>query len=110
MGIEINNANAGRPDSLRKDSGKLAPPDATNAAPAESKADKSTADSVSLSNRAKGLTQLESEIKNLPDVDQSKVDALKAKIESGEYQVNPGNMAQKMLDMESWYFILSKGP
>ena len=60
----------------------------------------STADSVSLSSAAKTLVEIENSLKALPEVDRSRVEAIKARIESGEYQINPENVAQKMLDME----------
>lgn len=61
-------------------------------------------ETVSLSNKVQGLQQLESEVKNLPEVDQDKVAKIKAALEDGSYQVNSEKLAQKMLDFEKGIF------
>jgi len=104
MSIDINQISSNRPEGpKRHDSGKVTTPSAhsteNKSANTPSK-DTSTRDSVSLSSAAKNLAKIESELKSLPDIDQSKVDAIKARIESGDYQVNSQNLAQKLLDTE----------
>ena len=103
MSIDINNINPLRPDSARSQG-------ASNEAKAEVKgqvdssqtaASSASTDNVSLSSTAKALTQIESDLKQLPEVNQAKVDAIKAKIDNGSYQIDSDNMAQKMLDLES---------
>ncbi|WP_053981363.1 flagellar biosynthesis anti-sigma factor FlgM [Marinagarivorans algicola] len=54
-------------------------------------------DSVSLSGAAKAMSQLENNIAQAPDIDRSKVDAIKHAINSGDYQPNPHHIADKML-------------
>lgn len=100
MSIEINNLNPGRPDSLKKQSTtKAAPGNAPNepAAPNE----RAPSDNVSLSSDAKGLAQIENEIKGLPEVNSAKVEEIKARIANGEYHIDFEKVAQKMLDTES---------
>jgi len=102
MTIDINNINPNRPDRLKpQDSGKGV---SDAQAKAESKQDapnsKNTSDNVSLSDTAKSLTQIENGLKSLSDVDQARVDAVREKLESGNYEVNAKNMAQKMLEMD----------
>lgn len=100
MSIEINNLNPGRPDSLKKQ----APAKSTQAPPADTSspaAEKSGGDNVSLSANAKGLAQIESEIKDLPEVNSAKVEEIKARIANGEYHIDFEKVAQKMLDIES---------
>lgn len=58
-------------------------------------------DAVLLTDQAQGLNKLQQRIKDAPSTNQSKVDALKAAIEKGDYQVNSQRVAQKMLDLES---------
>ena len=103
MSIDINQISSNRPDGpKRHDNGKIATPSPQNTdnKPASPSPDTSTRDSVSLSSTAQNLAKIETELKSLPDVDQSKVDAIKAQIASGDYQVNSQNLAQKMLNIE----------
>ena len=103
MSIDINQINSNRPDApKRHDSGQIKNNSVQNT---ENKQNNTTPtpnsiDSVSLSSAAQNLTKIEAELKSLPDIDQGKVDLIKARIDSGEYQVNPENMAQKMLNIE----------
>lgn len=103
MSIDINQISSNRPDGpKRQDSGKVG---VTNTQSTDNK--QSTAnnaennrDSVSLSSTAQNLAKIETELKSLPDIDQTKVDAIKARIESGDYQVDSQNLAQKLLNTE----------
>ncbi len=56
--------------------------------------------SVKISSTAQNLHQLEAQIKAAPDVDSDKVNALRAAIADGSYQVNAESVADKMLDFE----------
>jgi len=104
MSIDINQIGSNRPEGpKRHDNGKVSTPSVQNTENKLAKPpsqDNSARDSVSLSSTAQNLAKTESELKSLPDVNQSKVDAIKARIESGDYQVNPQNLAQKLLDTE----------
>jgi len=103
MNIDINNINSGRPEGPnRQDSAKVSTElksasSKTASAPDET----SSSDSVSLSSAAKDLAQIENDLKSLPEIDQGKVDAIKARLENGDYHINAQNMAQKMLNMEN---------
>jgi len=104
MSIDINQISSNRPDGpKRHDNGKIAPSPAQQT---ESKSSNTpsqganTQDSVSLSNAAQNIAKIEAEIKSLPDVDQSKVDSIRARIDNGDYQVDSQNLAQKLLDIE----------
>lgn len=61
-------------------------------------------DSVSFSDKAKGLKDLESSIKSEPDVNKERVAQIKAALEDGSYSVNADKVAQKMLDFDSSVF------
>lgn len=56
--------------------------------------------SVSLSSSAQNLAKIEAELKALPEVNQSRVDDIKARIDRGEYKPDSENLAQKMLNLE----------
>jgi len=60
----------------------------------------STADTVTLTNAAVKLQDVEQQLKNIPIVDQQRVDKLKSAIESGRYEVNLERTADKFLELE----------
>ena len=102
MNIDINGFNPNRSDGQKKqvagkDVNSNLPP--SPAQTGESNASSSNV-SVSLSSSAQNLTKLETELKALPEVNQARVDELKARIDRGEYQPDSANLAQKMLDLE----------
>jgi len=102
MSIDINQISSNRPEGpKRQDNGKVSTsvPQSTENKRSVSPS-KDTSDSVSLSSAAQNLAKIESDLRSLPDVDQNKVDAIKARVDSGEYQVDSQNLAQKMLSIE----------
>lgn len=64
-------------------------------------------DSVSLTQSAQQLTQVQKKGTDAP-VNQEKVDRLKKAVQSGEYRINPEQLAQKISKLESEMFGLSK--
>ena len=60
-------------------------------------------DSVSLTTSAQQLSQVQRKGVEAP-VNQEKVDRLKKVIQSGEYQINPESLAQKISTLESELF------
>ena len=60
-------------------------------------------DSVSLTSSAQQLSQVQRKGVEAP-VNQEKVDRLKKAIQSGEYQINPESLAQKISALESEIF------
>lgn len=78
----------------------------TNSSVAASTADASgkslpSQDAIVLTNQAQGLATLQQRIKDAPSSNQSRIDALKAAIEKGDYKVDSQRVAQKMVSMES---------
>lgn len=55
---------------------------------------------VRLTDTATNLKQIEARLRSSPDVDQSRVEALRSRIESGAYQVNAGRLADRLLAFE----------
>lgn len=53
---------------------------------------------VSLSARATELKQLETQLAAIPVVDRARVDGIKQAIASGQYTVNPANIAAGLID------------
>jgi len=58
-------------------------------------------DSVKLSPTAQQLDTLKELISTAPDVDQAKVDAVKAALDAGELNIDANALAKKMLELES---------
>ncbi|MEX0584776.1 MAG: flagellar biosynthesis anti-sigma factor FlgM [Natronospirillum sp.] len=50
-------------------------------------------DSVELSNQVQSLQTLEASIKDMPDIDQSRVDNIKSALANGEYEINYDRLA-----------------
>ena len=100
MNIDINGLGAGRPDSVKRQENESKVSSKAKADNAKTSDERSNSDSVSLSSGARDIAQIENEILNLPEIDQAKVDAIKARIASGEYHIDFEKVAQKMLDME----------
>lgn len=113
--MAINNINAGA-NKPQLDSQKLAQQQVQNQTAAQSGAQKAQTatqpprqDSVSLTQSAQQLNQLQKKSSDAP-VNQEKVDRLKKAITNGEYQVNPERLANKIANMESELFgVKSKG-
>ena len=52
---------------------------------------------VEISSTSKKMQSLEDKVKSLPDVDQERVDQVKARIAQGEYQPNPQAIAENII-------------
>lgn len=57
-------------------------------------------DAVSISSRAADLQSLESSIKQLPEVNAARVDALREQISAGDYVIDSQRVADKILAFE----------
>lgn len=58
------------------------------------------ASSVQLTDTATNLKQVEARIRDLPDVDRKRVESVRQRIESGNYQVNAGRLADRLIAFE----------
>ena len=100
MNIDVNGLNPSRSDGQKKQiSNKNSVPLNTNSPQTADQNSSSPKVSVSLSSSAQSLTKIEAELKALPEVNQARVDELKARIDRGEYQPDSANLAQKMLNL-----------
>lgn len=57
-------------------------------------------DTVELTSSAKLLERLEKTLASIPEVDPSRVEAVKAQIENGEYQIDADKIAEAMLRID----------
>ena len=55
---------------------------------------------IELSPGAKQLNALETQIHDLPDVNQERVDAIKQALEAGTYEIHADSIASKILDTQ----------
>lgn len=65
------------------------------------KAEPASSDSVSLTDTAARLRKLESSLAQMPEVDSERVASIKQAIADGSYQVDAGNIADKLLNFEA---------
>jgi negative regulator of flagellin synthesis FlgM len=72
--------------------------DGTKGGPAS--APEKAAGAVQLTDTATNLQQVEARLASQPDVDRARVDAVRQKVESGNYQVNAGRLADRLLAFE----------
>jgi len=68
------------------------------AAKAKKEGAQAAGDKVELSSLAKDVSKARTQVDKTPDIRASKVEALKEKVSSGEYKVDPDKVAQKMVD------------
>ncbi|MEZ5525472.1 MAG: flagellar biosynthesis anti-sigma factor FlgM [Pseudomonadales bacterium] len=57
-------------------------------------------ESIEISSQAQLLSKLEAQIKELPDVDQSRVDAIRERINQGSYEIDNFSLAQSIINFE----------
>ena len=106
--MTINNVNNGN-QKPPLDNQRLNQQQAQNQAGAQSAAKQTQAattprqDSVSLTQSAQQLSQVQKKSSDAP-VNQEKVDKLKKAIQNGEYRVNPEVLAQKISTLEAQIF------
>ena len=70
------------------------------ASAANAPAPQQAGDTVTLTNSARSLQKIEEAVANAPVVNTAKVAAVKQAINSGTYQINAGQVADKMLQFE----------
>ncbi len=96
-GINGPRADAAQTDKSRKGKAVEQVADAATSKAAPPGGDSSANDVVELSSEARILKSLEAKLKDLPDVNFSKIAEIKAAIVSGRYGVNAESIAEKML-------------
>ena len=104
MALDINSLNAGHAKSLK--SHEVTKADTANPSSrsqAQNAAAQQTAvpkDSVSLTQQAQTLSQMQRAMASSPSFNQERVASIKKAISDGQYKVNPEKLAQKMHQFE----------
>lgn len=108
--MAINNVNNGGVNKPQIDNQKLNQQQTQNQSVAQANAQAKQAaavaprqDSVSLTQSAQQLSQVQRKSSDAP-VNQEKVDRLKKAIQNGEYKINPDALAQKIARLEAEVF------
>ena len=72
--------------------------------PPESGAARATAapaaDAVTVSRDASKIISIEAKLRDLPEIDEPRVDRIRAAIANGDYHVDPRRVAQKFLELD----------
>ena len=103
MTLPINGSN-GRPLQETADAGKsqaTAPSKGQARPSASGKGGASGADQLQLSNQAAQMQALEAEIANLPMVDVHRVEEVQQTLATGNYEIRPAEVADKVLTFEA---------
>lgn len=80
---------------------KIRKSDKTDSQPVEGKTVSTSDDSLSFSNRVSSFGKLVDTLREMPDVRQERVDALREKIASGEYNPSGEEIANAIFDDET---------
>lgn len=89
-GVDISSARARGADRVAR----------TNKGQAADAADKAVADAVRLTDTASQLKRIESRLASVPDVDQARVDAMRARLARGDYRVDAERLAERLARFE----------
>lgn len=102
MGIEISGGNSRAPSEALESSKSQATTttqQTKTGSPTKTATGKS--DQLNLSNQATQLQALEAEIANLPVVDTQRVQDVQQTLATGQFQIEPAQVADKMLQFEA---------
>lgn len=76
----------------------------TEQQPAEQTPAPARGENVKLSSQAESLKQVEQQLADLPEVDDARIEQIKAALADGSYKIDAEKLAQKMLDMDNSIF------
>lgn len=72
-----------------------------NRAPGDSQSSTGDGEAVVISEDANKIINLESKLKDISDIDEAKVEAIRSQIQQGNYHIDPRRIAQKFLEIEA---------
>ncbi|MCH8497178.1 MAG: flagellar biosynthesis anti-sigma factor FlgM [Marinobacter sp.] len=105
MTVDFNGIGPGQVNTRKTAEQKpAAQPAAQQPAPERAKAAAARADSVSLSDQAKELKKMEEKLAQYPEIDDQRVEQIRAALADGSYKVDAEKLAQKMLEMDKSIF------
>jgi len=92
----INPLNRPGGSPVNNSTGKPQSKDSTGSAPTTAPAE----DTVSLSKGSQQVIELQQRIKNTPEIDSVKVEAIKQEIAKGNYPLDPEKIAENLINLE----------
>lgn len=101
-GIGNNPVNNPGPQADRSQGNQKTPQPAADQA--RSQAPAARGENVNLSAQAKELKQFEQRLEDYPEVDDARVEQIRAALADGNYKIDAEKVAQKMLDMDDSIF------
>jgi negative regulator of flagellin synthesis FlgM len=108
MSVDFNGIGPGQVNNQRPSADKASGSQAPNQAgteQAKSQAPNSArGENVNLSSQAKNLKQLEQKLADFPEMDDERIEQIRAALEDGSYKVDAQKLAQKMLEMDESIF------
>ena len=107
MSVDLNGIGPGQVNTQRTTADKTSGTQNTQPAPSEqgkTPAQGTRGDSVSLSNQAKNLKQLEQKLGDYPEMDDDRIAEIRSALENGTYKIDAEKLAQKMLEMDESIF------
>ncbi|VAW94148.1 hypothetical protein MNBD_GAMMA22-2162 [hydrothermal vent metagenome] len=100
--MEISGPNSQKPEAKNdKTVSNVAKPAAVGAPTKSSAASKGQTDTVSLTDTAARLKELEMGLASQPVVDTQRVQSVQSAINDGSFEVDPDSVAEKMIDFET---------
>jgi negative regulator of flagellin synthesis FlgM len=100
-GVNNNSVNPQRPGTAERSDTASKPASTTDQARDTAA---SRGDNVNLSARAKAMKQAEQQLREQPEIDDTKVAQIRQALESGTYKVDAEQLARKMLEMDKSIF------
>ncbi|WP_166251323.1 flagellar biosynthesis anti-sigma factor FlgM [Marinobacter salicampi] len=104
MTVDFNGVGRGQVNTQKTVTDKPQTSQPQQPAAEQAQAPKTQGENVSLSAQAKDLKQIEQQLASYPEVDDARVEEIKAALADGSYKVDAEKLAQKMLDMDNSIF------
>ncbi|EON92410.1 anti-sigma-28 factor FlgM [Marinobacter lipolyticus SM19] len=107
MSVDFNGIGPGQVNTHRTTADKSGSTQSTQQqAPEQAKSQVQGArgENVNLSNQAKNLKQLEQKLGDYPEMDDGRIEEIRAALADGSYKIDAEKLAQKMLEMDESIF------
>jgi negative regulator of flagellin synthesis FlgM len=107
MTVDFNGIGPGQVNTRKPTADKAATRQPVQQAPAEqarTQAQNTRGENLNLSRQARELKDLEQKLGEFPEMDDAKVEQIRAALADGSYKVDAEKLAQKMLDMDKSIF------
>jgi len=86
--------------SIGSNTGKAASSKSSNVDSPSSGGSSASEDTVSLSSQSRQVIELQKQLKNAPEIDSSKIEAIRQEIANGNYPLDAEKIAESMINLE----------